>query len=826
MRTLGSALLLSLSACHSASHPIDVAERIGAGQVRAGRITSTAALVGGPHSGARIGDYKIYNSRVRFVVSDVGPAVDGYDPYGGGLVAADRVRAAGEADQSTFGQIIPCLAGRTGRPTRVDVLSDGSDGAAHLRVTGPDDVLPLLEALKLSNAQPLNADVTFDYTLKPDADYLIIDVGLVNHGTEPMIVGENWLGYVMGHSARSYLPGYGFDVPFAPQAVNFYAAATDRVSYSFFAPSTSFTPIIGYQGLLIADYGPLNVLPGKSARYRVYFVVGDGDLAFHARTHEILAAHDGVPLGDAHARGVVVDETGHPLASARVHAAGAKGDEIMESRSAADGSFDVPLPPGHYTLTAVADGRDPGVPVPVDLSGQDATAISLALGPAGSLALAAVDSSGAGLPVKFLVRRSGAPRLKTSFGEDDFVSDVARTVYATDGHAQLALSPATYHVTVSRGVEYDLVEGDVTVATSASFSATLHQVVDTKDWLSGDFHLHALWSADSNDTYELKVAAFAGEGLEVPVTTEHEYIGDYTPTVKALGLTSYIHPIVGEEISTNSLGHFNAFPLVADPRAWNAGGFAWVGVSIPDLFATIRKAAPKAVLQVNHPRYKAYAYFLAANLADGTSANPEWTTNFDALELANGPSINEVWDDWIALTNRGMRVTATGDSDSHHALQSEVGPVRNYVHVASDDPSAFAESDFVDSVRAGHLTISAGPVIFVTAAGAGPGDLVPASNETVRVHLKVQAAPWLGPLDRAVIFLAGVEVAHVDLASAPSDKALRYEGDIDVPVAHDAALIVRVDGGDLSKVYPNSGKGFAVANPLYVDANGDGQFHP
>lgn len=828
-------VLVVVVGCHASSPAVDLAAGLAPGEVRAGRTTSGDQLVGGVHSGARVGDYKIFNDRVRFIVSAPGPAADGYDPYGGRLVAADRVRPGGEPDASTYGEMIPVMQLRTLRTVSVEVLADGTGGGpARLRATGPDDVFPLLDSLALGNAVPLGADIVIDYTLEPGADYLTMDVGLKNTGAAPVSVGENWAGYVMGHGARSFLPGYGFTFPTVPAAIPYYATETDRLTYSFFAPAADFSPIFGYQGFLAGDYGPLSVPPGRTGGYRVYLVVGPGDLAFNVRVHERLAAHDGLPLGLHHASGTVADAGGRPLAGARVHAVRTDAPDphrayALFARTAADGAFDLPLAPGRYELTAVADGRDPSPPLPVDLRAADAPGLSLPLGATATLDLTAVDEKQIALPVKFVVSRSGGPELPAMFGEDGFQSGGAHTTFAVDGHARVAVAPGTWHVVASRGLEYELAEGDVAALPGAvtTWSGAVRRVVDTSGWLSGDFHLHGVWSPDSNDAYELKVAACAAEGLEVPVATEHEFIGDYGPTVRALGLASRLHPIRGEEISTVTFGHFNAFPLEPDPVRWNAGAFVWYGLAIPDLFAQVRAAAPKAVLQVNHPRSKGKAYFDAVALAGGTSPSRDWTPAFDAVELINGQRGDEgAWADWTALLGQGHRITATGDSDSHHAIDSEVGLPRNYVKSTTDDPSSLDEAEFADNVRRGHLVIGGGPFLEVSSGGAGPGDLVKAASGAVAVHVRVQAPLWMGPLSRVVFTLAGVEVAHVDLSRAPADRVLRYEGDVSVPVAHDAALVVKVEGGDVSKVYPSGHAGYAIANPLYVDADGDGAFSP
>ena len=105
--------------------------------------------------------------------------------------------------------------------------------------------------------------------------------------------------------------------------------------------------------------------------------------------------------------------------------------------------------------------------------------------------------------------------------------------------------------------------------------------------------------------------------------------------------------------------------------------------------------------------------------------------------------------DWYALLDAGLRVTATGNSDSHKLTYHEPGVPRNYVRVGSDAPDAFDERGFIDAVRHGRVVVSSGPFVRLSAAGAEVGDDV-APGDDIAVHVHVEAPPW-------------VDVATVDL---------------------------------------------------------------
>ncbi len=85
--------------------PLDLSERLAPGQVRAGRVVKPEDLIGGRTAKGRVGDYKIYNSRVAFIVQDAGLA-SGYKRYGGVPVDADVVRPEGEPGRSQLGRAV------------------------------------------------------------------------------------------------------------------------------------------------------------------------------------------------------------------------------------------------------------------------------------------------------------------------------------------------------------------------------------------------------------------------------------------------------------------------------------------------------------------------------------------------------------------------------------------------------------------------------------------------------------------------------------------------------------------------------------------------
>ncbi|RME06885.1 MAG: hypothetical protein D6812_00985, partial [Deltaproteobacteria bacterium] len=290
--------------------------------------------------------------------------------------------------------------------------------------------------------------------------------------------------------------------------------------------------------------------------------------------------------------------------------------------------------------------------------------------PMGRVRFVVSDEGGAPLPAKVtFLGREGTP--SPDFGSSTSAAGSGNIVYSTRGSGAVALAPGRYRAVFSRGIEYGIVERDfeITGEEEVLLEGTLTRVVDTRGYLSGDFHIHAAPSFDSKTPLEDRIVTLVGEGVEIAVATDHNQVTDYTPEVERLGVTAWLHPVVGNEITTASWGHFNAFPL--DPTGERVNP-----VGLPsDLFADIHAAPGDELIQVNHPREPKMGYFNHGLLDPETmvAAHPAFDPNFDAIEVLNskelygleaGPKArSSVFHDWMAFLDRGIVYTATGNSD-------------------------------------------------------------------------------------------------------------------------------------------------------------------
>jgi hypothetical protein len=395
----------------------------------------------------------------------------------------------------------------------------------------------------------------------------------------------------------------------------------------------------------------------------------------------------------------------------------------------------------------------------------------------------------------------------------------------------------TYDVTVSRGPEWDIFTARRLKLTprGAVVTARLSHVVDTHDWLSADFHVHAARSPDSRVPMQDRVYEFVADDVQMIVATDHNVISDYEPFIRELNAGRYLASAIGDELTTGSWGHFGAFPLPHDLERAGQGAVLVHGRHPDDFFKDVRTNAPGAIIDVHHPRIDAEIGYFDLGQFDARSdraGRAGFSWDFDALEVMNGyqdpvrRSVDRVIDDWFALLNHDHLITATGNSDTHHLTFNIGGYPRNYVKLRDDHPERVDPKQVADAVRVHHAFFTTGPFVTLEVAGGGIGDLVPARGGKARAEITVQAAPWVS-VDRVTLYLNGNEAKRWTVA--PGTSVVRFHDSFEVTTPRDGYVVVRVDGekslapvvGDRKTftAYP-----FALTNPVFLDVDGDGKY--
>lgn len=812
--------------------PLDV--RLSAGQTRAGVVRSPSELIGGLNAKGRVGDTKIYNDKIAVLIGQPGVA-RGYNPYGGSIQDADVVRPEGAPGRSAFGEVIVAADLFILNGESVQVIKDGRDGGeSRVRVVGKVDDMPLFSAFfsELFGTEPYDLEWRVDYVLEPGQHRLRCEYELFNPGRQTVEIGLPAAGFIFD-AARPFVQAYGFDPPRSEGTGAYYGALTEHVSYLYGAAEANLSVVLTQSGVVFAGLGdPLRVRARERINYTHYLVVQDGDLA---KAQAEWRAATGAPSG-TRLTGRVLDDAGQPAQGARVHVLDATRDDerdyVSRTLTDAEGRFSVSVPPGEYRLSAVTPGLTRSPDEAVQARGETMAVPDLKVPVSGRFEYLVKDDLGRALPVKLSVKRAGGgtPDIPTRFGEAGLYYGLTRTVFAHTGAGQVELPVGEYEVYVSRGVEYEVqtVRLEVKAGETARLDTTLVRSVATPGWVSTDTHVHAQLSPDSPDSFVDKVRAMVVEGLEVPVSTEHEAIGDFDPAIAELGLGEWINGVIGSEVTTYVYGHFNAYPLVPDPTLPGNGRIDWYGKPPAETFEAVRANPGQPFLQVNHPRAPSIGGYLSAMGYDretGRARRADYSPDFDGLEVMNGCSgsgiESEDVQDWFSYLNRGQRVAGVGATDNHSAESGNMGLPRTYLRVGTDVPGEVSDALFREAFHKGRLVVSCGPFLTAQVGEAQIGDTVRVQGDLVQVQVHVEAPTWMD-VDRVQLMINGRVVKTQTLSSGAD--VVRFDGTLTASVSPgaDAWLVVETGGDQRHGIWVRNRPSFAFTNAIFIDGDGDG----
>jgi hypothetical protein len=883
-------------------------------------VKQSSQLIGGEGATGRLGDVLLQNDKIRVIIEQPGRSI-GPILSGGHIVDADIQRPSGEPGQDGWGRINLMYAlGRLSSIEKVEILQDGSSGGpAVVASTGhdsPNDVLNI--KMLLMNQAGLDIDFVVDaskpmplrsttyYVLSPGESRVRTLTAFCNDGTtaQPMPLIE----FMDMGTDELFFPGSCMNgLGAAPveltsgcvvQTPGWYASQDRGVAYGMqpYKIGDAKTPvtanaIIGYGGVVAAVVdgqslqgvlswadstaatrpGTLLVRPGGQKTYLNDFFVGR-DIA--SVSSPILKS-----IGVA---------TGHidvsAPAGARVTVLDTAGTMQTLLEMDATGQSSVDLPAGDYSLSAATEGRLIGPAAQVTVTAGGTQQLALTLAPARTLHVSVTDIGGAPSPAKVTVMCAGgtcpfnAATWKQHMLIDAPAGGAAAIGYVpVSGLLDVTVPPGQYIVFVSRGPEYSLWPDttgqsvDLTTA-DGQVTAQIGRIVDTTGWLSSDLHVHAVNSSDSSVQNARRVANFIAEGVNVLLSTDHEVITDFAPIITELNADSVITSMIGEEVTTFSHGHFNAFPLKRDPSKPYGGAFDHAGgedgptLRMPQLYDGVHSQFPGSVLQLNHPRGTGGGVLTLLQVDTATlathgdpktfdmAAAPDATATdtklfgpgFDSIETMNGTSPNYgVLNDWMTFLSRGTVRTATGVSDTHGSYGSTGGYARTYAQVATFTPAAFA-----DAIRAHHAFVSNTPFLKVTANGKGIGDTVSvASGGEVDITVDIQGPDWM-QLDRVELYsyAAGREATNGDTNSDWPDARILQKHDLTaltieaVPgtanlrrvhqVEHftvnptaDTWYVVMARGLTGRNMWPlHEDRPVAYSNAILVDADGSGAY--
>lgn len=820
---------------------VETARIVPDGTVRAEVVGDVSELLGGPKRDGRVGDFKLHNGRVGFVIAGIRPS-SGITTFGGVVEEAGFLRRedGGARWYNLMGDVMlafykgsdPLIGSRIFAPVTAEIIKDGKDGEAVVRFTGRDADLPLRAEILRRAGKPLGTEITVDYVLRADSNVLETRITVKNTSDENKLNVSVAQMFLIGDGAKQFFPGAGFDPASAKGAEFTHTAAFGGgVSYSWFPANGKVKFIQKIDAMLFMDFGKIRAEAGGESSMGIYMAVGDGGLSTAA---EAFFNTFGFP-DFGYAEGKVMSG-GEAAADVFVHALTPEGGYVSNSPVGEDGKFRIALPSGDYMLQAAAQDRTEPAAVQVVVKPGEATAANIEIESPGRLSYSITDEKGESIPVTISFKRlDDATRGfadERGIATEIYGGGFFKVHFAATGTGEVTVRPGVYNVYFTRGLEYEYIRKRIEFKageTAVENEVSLTRSVDTTGFLSGDFHIHAQPSHDSNDIIYDKVSGIAAAGIEIPIATDHDVNTDYAPYIEALGLGKLVKSIIGDEITTKRLGHFNAFPLAFDSRLKNWGAIDWMGKRAPEIFDEVHNgSAAPSVVQLNHPRSPSMGYLNSVNYepASGTAVDKDnFSFNFDAMEVLNGDTFTEMVKsraDWYSFLNRGRRVVGVGNSDNHNVFGIAVGYPRNFIASRTDTPGEATERELIDAILAGKITVCGGAFININVDGRGGiGDTVSLSGGQGMLNIVVQAPSWV-ETKTLTITANGEDIQTIELVGG--EEVVRFNGAVPISPERDTWYVVRVEGEKkIYPVYPGS-LPYSFTNPVYVDADGNGVF--
>jgi len=418
--------------------------------------------------------------------------------------------------------------------------------------------------------------------------------------------------------------------------------------------------------------------------------------------------------------------------------------------------------------------------------------------------------------------------------------------YTATGEVLLGLREGDYTVYASRGFEYGVASSSIQAsrAAPAEVELQIHREVPTPGWVACDPHVHTFTHSGHGDATTLeRLLTLAGEGIELPVATDHNTHTDYELPAAEAGVRQRFTPIIGNEVTT-ATAHFNIFPILSGAHIPDFRLAGW-----PALMQSIRATPDVRVIVLNHPLnvHNGFQPFDPAgfNVLSGENLRePAFDVESNAIELLNSSAqqtdFMQVYRGWFGLLNQGRRITGVGSSDSHDVSRYIVGQGRTYIRCPDADPGHLDVGLACSNLLAGHALISMGLLVHLEVDGHfGAGDLASPIGESYEAFVRIYGPSWVKATN-VTLFANGIPIRsatpHRALNPAPGDRGTVLWA-LPRP-AHDTHLVAIATGPAVTAPYwaiprpyqPSSshweGRVIGSTNPVWLDADNDHRFTP
>lgn len=530
-----------------------------------------------------------------------------------------------------------------------------------------------------------------------------------------------------------------------------------------------------------------------------------------------------------------------------------EGASLGAIQTDAQGMLQCSLQPGEYTANITSQGRPDRSHAFVVTNTPASENISLP--PPSRVRAQITDAQGKPIAAKVQFLGTGQTP-NPNFGPDSAIYAVKNLVYSASGKFEQPLNPGQYTALVSHGPEYDVqtIPLVVTPDTITDLKCALPRSVDTRGWVSAEYHSHSSPSGDNVSHQTGRVLNLLAEHLEFAPCTEHNRIDTYADDLELLKATDRLATCPGMELTGSPLpvNHQNAFPMQRHEHMQDGGGPSSDVNPIKQIerLALWDNASEKLV-QSNHPNIPQILgdRDLNGKPDDGFRGMLGWMdvieihplqTIFTPPEADVAPqdkSKNRVFA-WMQLLNLGYRIPGVVNTDAHYNFHGS-GWLRNYVASPVDDPAKILVEDMVEASQRGHIIMTTGPFLEVGIFdGQTSEEMVMAGDDLhvpdgqAGIYMRVQCPNWFD-VNRVQVFANGRPLEEMNFTRKThpalfSNANVRFQHLLDLPKFDvDTHIIVATIGEGLTLgdvMGPDKGQlpPVAISNPIFLDVDGGG----
>jgi hypothetical protein len=253
-----------------------------------------------------------------------------------------------------------------------------------------------------------------------------------------------------------------------------------------------------------------------------------------------------------------------------------------------------------------------------------------------------------------------------------------------------------------------------------------------------------------------------------------------------------------------------------------------------------------------------HTYVAPNPLPPGPFPDPQPVSGTVVVGKDGHPLFPGVVETWFAMLDRGKRMTGMGTSDSHHLLGDEPGYARTLLYVGDgkDQLGEYSRDDVIGAIRGHHAIVTNAPFIDMKVGTAMPGDDVTMQGQvTVAIHVR---APSWAPVDHLIVYSNSKVISDQPITTGTdftTNVMFTPNGDAwvvaevrgtsnmfpvnsptEFPPLDVGAIIQSLSSGlnltslpltsPLKPPQLHYSTPYAITNPIWIDANGDGQWTP